>query len=360
MSRARTNAFDDDVTRAIANAVHGRIFALGDADANDRSTRIDSMKALVRDIIDDSHAIEDDDDDDGDDDGGDDDESAHACDVIDVDRALALGERRGVSASDARAATDCARSATTIARLSQCERAMKFKAKEEGEAMSARGEDDGRTKGNANEHGWGARARRAIERLRGDATSAMSASEVLEHARAEAERARKVLPKNHFHRVLRSEAWTEGQREAIERVERALREEYVMRRKMVARRAQVTTTSFCFSSRLNALKDVREEFARRVDQDLRVEPNVTMDDVRDARYADLATAGIKVTAGRGALNSAVKKVMIGAVPDRGGRTDVNDRALMPTFTTRKEAPDPGASGSGDKAVKDKKKGYKRW
>ena len=74
-----------------------------------------------------------------------------------------------------------------------------------------------------------------------------------------------------------------------------------------------------------------------------------MDDVCDARYADLAVAGIKVTAGSDGLQSAVKKVLMGSVPDRGGRTDGSDRAAMPAFAARTDAPSGGRGGGGRRA-----------
>jgi len=205
------------------------------------------------------------------------------------------------------------------------------------------------------------RATRALERLVVDDAGARTPAEVLEAAAARAEKTLASLPKNHTEKLLDASSWTSEQRALIERVERALHDEYKARREMVAKRAQVTTTSFCYSSRLNALKAVREEFARRAVSDLHIMPQVTMDDVCDARHADLAMAGIKVTAGRGALNSAVKKIMIGAVPDRGGRTDTNDRAAMPAFQVRVDAPAADAHGSHKKqSAKEKKKGCKRW
>jgi len=205
------------------------------------------------------------------------------------------------------------------------------------------------------------RAARALERLMVGDARARAPAEVLEAAAARATETLASLPENHTATLLDASKWTNEQRVLIERVERALHDEYKARREMVAKRAQVTTTSFCYSSRLNALKAVREEFARRAVSDLHIMPQVTMDDVCDARHADLAMAGIKVTAGRGALNSAVKKIMIGAVPDRGGRTDTNDRAAMPAFQVRVDAPAADAHGSHKKqSAKEKKKGCKRW
>lgn len=224
------------------------------------------------------------------------------------------------------------------------------------------------------------RATRALERLAAGGAEAAGgvggAADVLEAAAARAARALEVLPSNHTHKVLDATSWTPAQSELIESVERALHDEYKARREMVAKRAQVTTTSFCYSSRLNSLKDVREDFARRVVSELHAAPTVTMDDVRDARFADLAMAGIKVNAGSAGLQSAVKKVLMGAVPDRGGRTDGNDRANapMPKFTERVAEPSGGGRGpggggggrggggrgGGGRSQKEKKKGCVRW
>ena len=223
------------------------------------------------------------------------------------------------------------------------------------------------------------RATRALERLAAAAAGGAEAAGragngcggaagVLEAAAARATRALEVLPSNHTHKVLDATSWTPAQSELIESVERALHDEYKARREMVAKRAQVTTTSFCYSARLNSLKDVREDFARRVVSELHAAPTVTMDDVRDARFADLAMAGIKVNAGSAGLQSAVKKVLMGAVPDRGGRTDGNDRANapMPKFTERVAEPSGGGGGrgggrgGGGRSQKEKKKGCVRW
>lgn len=221
------------------------------------------------------------------------------------------------------------------------------------------------------------RATRALERLAAGGAEVAGgvggAADVLEAAATRAARALEVLPSNHTHKVLDATSWTPAQSELIENVERALHDEYKARREMVAKRAQVTTTSFCYSSRLNSLKDVREDFARRVVSELHAAPTVTMDDVRDARFADLAMAGIKVNAGSAGLQSAVKKVLMGAVPDRGGRTDGNDRANapMPKFTERIAEPSGGAGrgggggrgggrGGGGRGQKEKKKGCVRW
>jgi len=218
------------------------------------------------------------------------------------------------------------------------------------------------------------RAARALERLRAgwSGEGGTSAAEALRAATTRAEALLTELPENHTHKVLNASAWTSEQRQMIEEVEKALHAEYKARREMVVNRAQVTTTSFCYSPRLHALKEVREEFARKVVTDLHVTSEVTMDDVCDARYADLATAGIKVNAGSEGLQSAVKKVIMGAVPDRGGRTDGDDRGAMPAFAARTEGPSGGGGrgggggrsggggGGGQPKPKPKKKGAVRW
>lgn len=62
--------------------------------------------------------------------------------------------------------------------------------------------------------------------------------------------------------------------------------------------------------------------------------------------ADLAAIGAKVTSGTGGgARASVKSVLIGAVPDRGGRAEGREAAAlanMPAFAARKGAP-AGAS-----------------
>jgi len=282
--------------------------------------------------------------------------------------ALVDGARASGDDADAREAfVDALRRCATTLQVTALETAARA-AREGGEKRASASERAREDAMDADE--TGERAVRAIERLASGLEDAASKSttEVLDAATARATATLRELPENHARKVLDASSWTNAQRELIERVERALHDEYKARREMVAKRAQVTTTSLCYSARLNALKDVREEFARRVVSELHVAPQVTMDDVCDARYADLAVAGIKVTAGSDGLQSAVKKVLMGSVPDRGGRTDGSDRAAMPAFAARTDAPSGGRGGGGrggggDKpkpTPKPKKKGAVRW
>jgi hypothetical protein len=216
-----------------------------------------------------------------------------------------------------------------------------------------------------------ARIEAALRRLDGGVTAgALDAEDVLRRATEKAREVMAAVPSTHTELLLDPSTWSAEQRELIERVHQALHEEYKVRREMIIKRAQVTTASFCFSPRLNAHKELREEFKRRIAEDFSVEPKVTMDDICDARGADLALVGIKVTAGSAGLNSSVKKIIMGAVPDRGGRTDVSDRAgSMPASTARAAdslggGASAGASTSGKqppKAAEKKKTGAsKRW
>ena len=126
---------------------------------------------------------------------------------------------------------------------------------------------------------------------------------------------------------------------AVDDAAAALSSEYAVRREMIARRCHVTLRSFGYSSRLASSPEVARDFCHAADELLVVGRDgggVTATSARCATTADLALAARRVTSGAcGTFDANVKKVLIGAVPDRGGRPDgKRNEAHMPAFTAR--------------------------
>lgn len=137
-------------------------------------------------------------------------------------------------------------------------------------------------------------------------------------------------------------------RSTVDAVANELAREYALRKETVARRAGLTVTSFSYSKRLKAQPEVGRDFLRRVgaggtqaqgrDGLPGIGRSVTLADARRARVADLARCVLRTNAeAHRTLDASVKRVLIGNVPDRGGRTEEARGGLggnMPAFTAR--------------------------
>ena len=137
-------------------------------------------------------------------------------------------------------------------------------------------------------------------------------------------------------------------RSTVDAIANELAREYALRKETVARRAGLTVTSFSYSKRLRAQPEVGRDFLRRVgaggtqaqgrDGLPGIGRSVTLADARRARVADLARCVLRTNAeAHRTLDASVKRVLIGNVPDRGGRTEEARGGLggnMPAFTAR--------------------------
>lgn len=133
--------------------------------------------------------------------------------------------------------------------------------------------------------------------------------------------------------------------EKLELVNEALRNEYEMRRSMLLRRLDVTISSFNWSERAKFNVDgVAEAYGgkRRL---LKRESDVSFAHLLAARN-DLAIIA-KTASGTTRQFCQVNKVMMGHVPDRGGRTNEINAPLpeMPSWQKRREG--GGGGGRGD-------------
>ena len=136
-------------------------------------------------------------------------------------------------------------------------------------------------------------------------------------------------------------------RAIVDAVADELRKEYALRKETVARRAGVTVQSFSYSKRLRDQPEVARDFLRRAGaggtqaqgrDGLPVAGGVSVADVKRAKTADLARCILRTNAeAHRVLDASVKRVLIGNVPDRGGRTGEARGAgggHMPEFTAR--------------------------
>ncbi|XP_075213317.1 protein FAM98A-like [Lycorma delicatula] len=135
---------------------------------------------------------------------------------------------------------------------------------------------------------------------------------------------------------------TEKQWYALEDVLEKLRNEYKLRREMLLKRLDVTIQSFQWSDRLKKQEDRIAQVYTAQRKNILTEPNVDIADLLAARE-DLAivekTSGASV---RKKTQSSTNKVIIGRVPDRGGRPNEQEPPPpeMPSWQQR------GAGGGG--------------
>ena len=192
--------------------------------------------------------------------------------------------------------------------------------------------------------------------------TAPSALAVVDAAVSAVGRAFASLPADHRARVFpdgaaTSSGLTPNQRETLGAVAEALAREYATRKETVARRAGVTVQSFGYSPRLRDSPEVTRDFARRAGAGgaqaqgrdaLPVDVRVGLEDVWDARVADLARAVQRTNAEASrTLDASVKRVLIGSVPDRGGRTEGGGaRDDMPAFAARAAGGEHTVGGGG--------------
>ena len=138
-----------------------------------------------------------------------------------------------------------------------------------------------------------------------------------------------------------------GIRRTVDAVADELAREYALRKETVARRAGLTVTSFSYSKRLRGTPEVGRDFLRRAGaggtqaQGRDALPGIgrspSLADAKRARVADLARCVLRTNAeAHRTLDASVKRVLIGNVPDRGGRTEEarGGGGNMPAFTAR--------------------------
>jgi hypothetical protein len=122
---------------------------------------------------------------------------------------------------------------------------------------------------------------------------------------------------------------------------------------MLIERAQLTLGAFASSRRLRddvGAQQRLREIAAEAGAAMAAEPACCAADLSTATLGELLAVTERV-AGAEAAPAAVKSLVIGKVPDRGGRTEGRSRAAdMPAWTARKRAgAGEGGGGAAQKA-----------
>ncbi|KAK7074807.1 Protein fam98a [Halocaridina rubra] len=148
-----------------------------------------------------------------------------------------------------------------------------------------------------------------------------------------------LIGKPLFTGVLSDKQWT-----LLNQMQEEMHKEYAMRRQMMIKRLDVTVQSFQWSDKAKMREnDLTKAFRTRRDQ-LTEEPNVSLGDMLAARE-DLAVLEKTSSAlVRKQTKTPLNKIIIGRVPDRGGRANELEPPPpeMPSWTQRQ--PDGGRGG----------------
>lgn len=147
------------------------------------------------------------------------------------------------------------------------------------------------------------------------------------------------LPPTFFEAVVPPGTLTESQAAMLAEVDTALQPENALRRRMLIERAKVTLQSFLWSRRLteDGAKQAAEAAMEAGLSVMDPAPHVSLNDVFSATLGDVMTVTERATSTSesGAIRAKVKDVLIGSVPDRGGRTDGRRKVAMPEWSERK-------------------------
>uniref|UniRef100_A0A131XAH4 Fam98a n=1 Tax=Hyalomma excavatum TaxID=257692 RepID=A0A131XAH4_9ACAR len=139
---------------------------------------------------------------------------------------------------------------------------------------------------------------------------------------------------------------TEKQWFALAKLQEQMQSEYRVRRETLIKRLDVTIQSFLWAEHLKGMEDKIMQAYQPRRKLLDTEPNVSMGHVLAARE-DLTM--LEKTSGAGVrknTKSAVNRVLIGMVPDRGGRPEEQQPPPpeMPSWQKRSDAPQGGRGG----------------
>lgn len=161
---------------------------------------------------------------------------------------------------------------------------------------------------------------------------------------------------NLFDPVLGAGQLNSSQLEMLAMLEDTFQQEYRLRRQMLIKRVGVTLQSFIRSSRVVENKAEVEAAVDKAMEGMDVAPSVSLDGIYKVTHYDLIMMGQKTSFGsRNSFASSVKSVLMGAVPDRGGRPGDRRAARMPSFQPREEDADPGRKRQGRWHPRSKKK-----
>lgn len=152
---------------------------------------------------------------------------------------------------------------------------------------------------------------------------------------------------------------TDAQMRECERINDALRKEHLLRRGLLLKRLAVTVQSFSYSTKVDA--GAFENIERGVEGAVVAgERDITVFDALAAKDWVLEFDRVSGSDGAGLVASQIKQVLMGSVPDRGGRVGAAAAAAgdMPKFQERSNTPSRGGRGGG-RAGRGRRGGKKR-
>eukprot|EP00731_Ephydatia_muelleri_P017983 Em0011g23a len=153
-----------------------------------------------------------------------------------------------------------------------------------------------------------------------------------------------TAPSGHISPGLVAKTIPEGQWSAVERMNDVLTKEYSVRREVLLTRCDVTIQSFKWSDKA---KNTVDQFTKlsQVNRDkLKCVALVTIAQMLAAKEELLV---VHRTGAEGIATSSIKKIVMGKVPDRGGRpSETRPPPEMPAFRQRTEAPPMGRRDGG--------------
>ncbi|KAG5869675.1 hypothetical protein JTB14_035601 [Gonioctena quinquepunctata] len=132
-------------------------------------------------------------------------------------------------------------------------------------------------------------------------------------------------------------------------VQSDLNKEYRIRREMLLTRLDVTIQSFQWSDRTRGKDDLFEKIYHENRKHLKVDPDVDLSDLIAARTDIAIIEKTSNSSVRKNTRSQLNKVIIGQVPDRGGRTSeiAPPPPEMPSWQQRSAGPPGGGRGGGN-------------
>ncbi|XP_063370346.1 protein FAM98A-like [Cydia amplana] len=147
---------------------------------------------------------------------------------------------------------------------------------------------------------------------------------------------------------LYNKAMTEKDWKALETAFSEMYDEYRLRRETLITRLECTVQSFEWSDRLKTKKDVIQSAYRPKRDQLRIKPDVKLSDFLAARTSLLQVEKTSSASVRKNTQSDVNKVIIGQVPDRGGRPNEAQPPPpeMPSWQQRSAGPQGGGGRGG--------------
>ncbi|EDV20333.1 uncharacterized protein TRIADDRAFT_61300 [Trichoplax adhaerens] len=158
------------------------------------------------------------------------------------------------------------------------------------------------------------------------------------------------LPANTLGKPLLTKGLTKQQLTELNEISEELIKQYTMRKQMLLTRLDVTIQSFYWADRIKEKEaEITEVYASQR-QNLTPESNIGIANLFSARTDLLRVSKTCSGIARAITETEVNKVVIGKVPDRGGRVDYDAAADMPQFRERTEPSNRrgggGASGGG--------------